>query len=503
MSPRLRLSEVAPSFRVQLGSVLRRTELWLGLCAAAVLALLSTCSPQRSALDEIRATGVLRVATINSPTTYYQGPAGEPTGFEYDLVQGLAEELGVRVELEVATNPQQALALVRSGRAHLAAASIGITPSRRELVRFSSPLMEVVPALVYRRGQPHPKHLNDLKGELRLVQGSVHAERLKALAPRFPKLRWEETSEEEVEDLLFNVAEGRLDYTIANSDLIAINQRYYPSLRIAFKMGETTDIAWAFSKFRDDSLPNAVEEYLRGLDKAEFARLKDRYFGHIEQVDTHGAMTLATHVETRLPKYRPHFETAALEHGLDWRLLAAIGYQESHWDPSAISPTGVRGIMQLTNATAAFLNVGNREDPAQSIRGGSRYFARLREQLPESIKEPDRTWMALAAYNIGLGHLYDARRLTEQLGGNPNRWIDVRKRLPLLTQSKWHTRTRHGYARGRQAVIYVGNVRTYYDMLIWVTGGTPLPEEGEESGDAPATEQPKTKDPLDINLPVL
>ena len=497
------MSEVAPSFRIRIGSVLRRTDLWLGLCAAVVLGLLSTCSPQRSALDEIRATGILRVATINSPTTYYQGQTGEPTGFEYDLVQGLAEELGVRVELEVAANPPQALALVRSGRAHLAAASIGISPSRRELVRFSPPLMQVVPALVYRRGQPRPRHLNDLKGVLRLVEGSVHTERLKALAPRYPNLRWEETSDEEVEDLLFAVAEGRLDYTIANSDLIAINQRYYPSLRVAFKMGEATDIAWAFSKFRDDSLPNAVEAYLKGLDTTEFARLKDRYFGHIEQVDTHGAMTLATHVETRLPKYRPHFEAAAQQLGLDWRLLAAIGYQESHWDPSAISPTGVRGIMQLTNATAAFLNVANREDPAQSISGGSRYFAQLLKQLPEPIKEPDRTWMALAAYNIGLGHLYDARRLTEELGGNPNRWIDVRKRLPLLTQSKWHTRTRHGYARGRQAVIYVGNVRTYYDMLTWVTGGAPLPEDGEEGAESTTPAPPEKKDPLDINLPVL
>ncbi len=475
--------------------------LWLG--AAAVFLLTTTCSPGRGALDEVKASGTLRVATINSPTTYYLGQTGEPTGFEYELVQGLAMRLGVKLELEVVANPREALALVQAGRVHLAAASIGITPGRRQQVRFVRPILNVVPALVYRKGRPRPKHLNDLRGELRVVRGSVQAERLQALKPRYEKLQWQETDTEEIEDLLFDVAEGRLDYTIANSDLIAINQRYYPDIRIAFKFGESTDIAWALPKDDDDSLLDEVDAYLEELSGPPMAQLRDRYFGHIEQVDAFGAMTLATHVETRLPRYRAHFETAAERHQLDWRLLAAIGYQESHWDPAAVSPTGVRGIMQLTQATARFLNVDNRDDPAQSIHGGARYFAQLRNQLPESIAEPDRTWMALAAYNMGMGHLLDVRRLTADLGGNPDRWIDVRKHLPLLSQSKWYPKLRHGYARGRQAMVYVGNVRTYYDMLSWVTGATPPPTGDEAAVDDGSTPAPVRRDPLDINLPVL
>lgn len=483
------------------GRLVRYSGLLLMGALLIALGLLSTCSPRRSALDEVQALGVLRVATVNSPTTYYLGSGGEPTGFEYDLAKGLADQMGVRLEIVVTTTPPEALELLGSGRVHFAAAGIGVSPGRSAKLRFAPPLLQVVPVLVYRKGTPRPKNMGDLQGRLRVLKNSAHAERLKGLQALYPTLNWDESADEESEELLFKVANGDLDYTVANSDLVAINQRYYPNLRVAFTVGDAQDIAWAFPKQRDDSLFTVASEYLHAIDGAELARLKDRYFGHIEQVDTHGALTLATHAETRLPRYRDAFEAAASKHGLDWRLLAAIGYQESHWDPSAISPTGVLGIMQITAATASFLNVADRTDPIQSIWGGARYIAQLAAQLPAEITEPDRTWMALAAYNMGLGHLYDARKLTVELGGDPNRWLDVRNSLPLLTQSKWHTKTKHGYARGHQAVIYVGNVRTYYDMLVWITGAPAVPMQPEAPVETPLPEKPK--DPLNIKSPVL
>ena len=145
-----------------------------------------------------------------------------------------------------------------------------------------------------------------------------------------------------------------------------------------------------------------------------------------------------------------------------------MGYQESHWNPDAVSPTGVRGIMMLTEATARQLGVEDRVDPRQSIFGGARYLRRIKRKIPERIAEPDRTWLALAAYNIGFGHLEDARILTQANGGDPDRWEDVREHLPLLADPKWHTRTRHGYARGGQPVHYVENIRYYYDVLLWL-----------------------------------
>jgi hypothetical protein len=170
-------------------------------------------------------------------------------------------------------------------------------------------------------------------------------------------------------------------------------------------------------------------------------------------------------VQQRLPQYRDHFREAAERSGVDWRLLAAIGYQESRWNPDAVSPTGVRGLMMLTNETAALLKVDDREDAVQSIHGGSRLIALLLRRLPEQIRGPDRIAMALAAYNQGLGHLLDARTLTEARGGDPNRWTDVRETLPLLADPLWYTQTRYGYARGDEAVDYVARVHRYYEAL--------------------------------------
>jgi membrane-bound lytic murein transglycosylase F len=164
----------------------------------------------------------------------------------------------------------------------------------------------------------------------------------------------------------------------------------------------------------------------------------------------------------------PVFQEVALAYDLDWRLLAAIGYQESHWDPDAASVTGVRGVMMLTQRTATQLGVTDRLDPEQSIEGGARYFKQMRKRLPGRIPEPDRSWMALAAYNMGMGHLRDARKLTQQQGGNPDRWQDVNERLPLLSQEKYYRETRYGYARGYEARQYVENIRRYYDALIWM-----------------------------------
>jgi len=161
----------------------------------------------------------------------------------------------------------------------------------------------------------------------------------------------------------------------------------------------------------------------------------------------------------------------------------------------------VRGLMMLTEDTAAELRVSRREDPLQSINGGARYIRQTLEALPGEIQEPDRTWMALAAYNVGMGHLIDARKLTQQRGGNPNHWVDVRATLPLLTQHKWFAKTEFGYARGHETVTYVTNVRTYYDMLVWMTTERPPPKP-EEQPEAPKLEK-KKRDPLNITSPVL
>jgi membrane-bound lytic murein transglycosylase F len=467
------------------------------VAAAAAIALLATCSPKVPLLTRVQALGVVRVATVNSPTTYYVGPAG-PTGFEYDLSRLFAHHLGLEVEVVVADSPAEVLGLVVSGRAHLGA-GLGVTAGEHA-VRFTQPLRSTALQLVYLSGQTRPKTLYELERPLVIPTASAAAQALRDLARVNPNLVWQETEDLGAEELLFRVANGDTAYTIAPSDLVSINQRYYPQLRVAFTLTDYQNVAWAFAA-GDDSLKSRADRFLENLDAGLLTQLRDRYFGHVARVGRYGALALATHAQTRLPRYRQAFEEAAARHGLDWRLLAAVGYQESLWDNTAVSPTGVRGLMQITTDTAEFLNIKDRLDPVQSIFGAARYLQQMKARLPPEIADPDRTWMTLAAYNIGYGHLLDAREITAAQGGDPNRWVDVRTHLPLLTQSKWHRRTRHGYARGHEAVTYVGNIRSYYDMLNWLTGGGTRSAEPEEAPEQAPRQKPR--EPLNINSPVL
>ncbi len=481
-----------------MNALLRQTNALLRWLLLLSLLPLSTCSPKPTTLERVRMTGKLVVATTNSPTTCYDGPQGL-TGYECDLLQGLAKKLGVQLDLQFFDSTPETVDAVAAGKADLAAASINITPAREARVQFSHPLQQVVLQLVYNSDGLAPQNLGDLQGDLDVVPGSSGEELLTTLKPRYPALKWNQAEpENDVDDLLYQVSMGELDYTIANSDLVAINQRYYPNLRVAFAISEKQDLAWALPRGGDASLYNAVQEYLHLLGEGEMARLRDRYFGHINEADYQGVVQFTSDVQARLPRYRAFFEAAAERYGLDWRVVAAIGYQESHWDPAAISPTGVRGIMMLTTETAADLKVANRENAAESIRGGARYFQQIMAQLPPQITEPDRTWMALAAYNQGVGHLLDARSLAAQLGGDPNRWLDVRNALPLLSRERWFKKTRHGYARGREAVGFVGNVRNYYDMLSWMTQGEAVAAKPLISGKTAAATQTATAGPTEL-----
>ena len=264
------------------------------------------------------------------------------------------------------------------------------------------------------------------------------------------------------------VAEDVDSYTIADSNEFSITRRYHPQLGVAFNISDPQKLAWAFANGKDRSLYKKAVTFFNNLKTSgELESLIERHYGHISRYDYAGTYTYMYHVNKRLPKYRVMLDDASTKHNIDWRLLAATAYQESHWNPLAKSPTGVRGMMMLTNATAKQLGVESRTDPEQSIKGGAKYLRSLIDRMPVEMDEPDRTWIALAAYNVGLGHVKDAQLITELRGGNPYKWEDLKESLPLLRQKKWYKNTRYGYARGLEPVRYVENIRSYYDILRW------------------------------------
>ena len=452
-----------PAFRM-------RTAAWL--LATGILLLLGGCSePQLSTLERVKKEGVLRVITRNSPSTYFQDRNGE-AGFEYELIRRFAADLDVRLEIETADNLDQLFnRLNQPDGPHLAAAGLIATAGRQDRALFSSSYLDVTPQVVYRNGQPRPTRASDLPGKrIMVLKGSSHAEQLAELRAQLPELRFEESAEVEIVDLLRMVDEGQVELTLVNSNELAMNQVYFPEVRVAFDLGDAVPMSWALAAGEDRSLLAEVELFLeRARANGTLQRLTERYYGHVDVLGYVGAYTFARHLQQRLPRYEKMFREAGREHGVDWRLLAAIGYQESLWQPTATSKTGVRGLMMLTQRTAQAMGVSNRLDPRQSIQGGARYFAHVHQGLPESIEEPDRSWFALAAYNVGGGHLEDARRLAEAEGLNANKWLDVKKMLPRLAQKQWYSKTRYGYARGGEPVHFVANIRRYYDILTWVT----------------------------------
>lgn len=432
--------------------------------------LVSGCSEPVSLLEQIKQDGVLYVATRNSATTYYEGADGS-TGLEYDLASRFASELGVELKLITPSNLADIMSMVSRSEVHFAAAGLTITEPRKHWVRFGPPYQEITQQLVYRMGNKRPRGIEDLQGKhLEVIANSSHVDQLEDLQAAYPELTWMENAELGSDELLNLVWEQVIDFSIADSNEVALNQRFYPELRVAFDVSEAQPLAWAFPKSDDDSLYKVASDFINRMkESGELDILIERYYGHIEKFNYVGTRTYIKHVHKRLPKYQALFETAAKEYDMDWRLLAAIGYQESHWNPQARSPTGVRGIMMLTLPTAEYVGIENRIDPEESIAGGAKYLANLIKRIPQRIQDPDRTWLALAAYNVGLGHLEDARIITQIRGGNPDVWADVKGNLPLLSRRKWYSKTKYGYARGREPVHYVENIRGYYDILTWFT----------------------------------
>ncbi|UYG08368.1 membrane-bound lytic murein transglycosylase MltF [Halomonas sp. M4R1S46] len=442
---------------------------YLTLCALLLLGLVSD-PPDRSPgphLEAVRERDFLSIQTRNTPTTYYEGREG-PTGFEYELMRRFADHLGVSLTLDADHNIAGVLEAVRE-EGDLGAAALPLDPTQPGLL-FSRPIMPLQPLLVYRRGLPPPQGIDDLAGlEIGTLSDTGTDRVMRELQAEYPQLSWKESDDMEVAALLGQVANGRLDAAVVFEHQFRLNRLFFPEVEDGFRLGKPLSLAWAFPAGQGLGLVREANRFLDQLQGSGLLeRLETRYFGRDNYLEYVGARTFIGHVHARLPDYTELFREAARGSGFDWKLLAAVGYQESHWRPRATSPTGVRGLMMLTNATAAEMDVDDRLDPAQSIDGGARYLRELKDRLPESITGEDRLFMALAAYNVGLGHLYDARRLAERRGGDPDAWADVRDALPLLQEREWFSKTRHGYARGGEPVIYVRNIRRYYEILAYV-----------------------------------
>jgi membrane-bound lytic murein transglycosylase F len=442
---------------------------YFSVIATTILVMVphTSWAPPSEHLTQIIAKDFITIHTRNTPITYYEGRQG-PTGFEYELMQRFADYLDISLNLNASHSPESVVPAVREQGDLGAAALLLITGTPG--IHYTRPIIQMQPLVVYRRGLNSINEPSDLVGlQLATLSGAGTEQALITLQKDYPNLSWKEIREIEVADLLARVEDGTLDAAIIFDHQFRLNRLFFPNVERGFYLDDALSMVWAVPSGRGLGLLEAANAFLQSLQESgTLDRLMSRYFGHDDYLEYVGTRTFLAHLDERLPAYTELFKEAARSTGFDWKLLAAVGYQESHWDPNAVSPTGVRGLMMLTNPTASEMGVTDRTDPAQSIDGGARYLRSIKDRLPESITGDNRLYMAMAAYNVGLGHLYDARKITEGRGGDPNDWQDVRAALPLLQQREWYSQTRHGYARGGEPVIYVRNIRRYYEMIEYV-----------------------------------
>ena len=439
------------------------------LALAACLPLLMSASHTSTTLETILEQGQLTIISRPRPTTFYEGRQGFD-GYEYNLAKAFADSLGVELKIVEEENFSNIFNAVGTQRGALAAAGLSVSEEHADTVRFTNPYMTVSQDLLYRSGTKRPSSIDELYGKsILVISNSAHAERLRQLQQLHPELRWHEQSDLEMIDLIEMVDTGVIDYAVVDSNSFKLNRNLYPRARKAFAISdEAQSLAWAFPKSPDNTLYDLANDFLAQAEEdGLLAEMNARYYGDDHTMDTGSATTFARRLENRLPRWQEPLQSAAEEFDLDWQLLAAISYQESHWDPQARSRTGVRGLMMLTQITAKEVGVSNRLDPQQSIYGGAKYVRKLYDRMPESIQGDDRTWLTLAAYNIGFGHLEDARVLTQRMGGDPDKWVDVSQHLPLLAKPQYYRSTRHGYARGWEPVEYVQNIRSFYTTIAW------------------------------------
>ena len=432
----------------------------------ALLILLSLTITRDTSVAALREGGELVVIARESPTTLYQTADG-PAGPEYDYLKSYADYLGVELRLVFLQNNSQVIAALNNGEGHIAAAGMTLYPPLEEKgIVFGPGYQNVDIQVICRRDHGKlPGKIEELGDvELVVVADSSNEARLFDLQEEYSDLSWASDENATVDDLLQLVWRKEIDCTIANSNQFNVKRRIYPELQVAFTIAEDQPLAWTLSpEWR--ALSDSIDDWLQAIETdGTLLILRDRHFdeGDFDYVDMR---SFVRRIQSQLPALIPLFKRAAEKHGMPWTLLAAQAYQESHWNRRAKSPTGVRGIMMLTLTTAKEVGVKSRLDAAQSIMGGASYLRQLEQRIPDSVSGEDRWWFALAAYNVGMGHLQDARELAAELDLDPDSWLDLRGVLPLLAQKKYYEDLQYGQARGDEPVAYVNKIRNYRNIL--------------------------------------
>lgn len=406
----------------------------------------------------------LVVVTHENPLSYEEDSEGQASGLEHDLLTAFAEAEGLEIEF-LLVPPADVLKTLQRGKAHIAAA--WLSPRTQDMFKSSTPLMETRDVIVQHEAALPIDRTEKLHNrQVTAIPDSRQAEILRQLGDSITGLKINYFKKEVELDLLEKISRGEVDVALMDQAIVNLGMNFYPELQTGMALGKPRPITWLLNNNIPPDFLQAVDSFLVKAKKTGLIkRLEDRYLGHVNRLTDLDLTAYIADIETVLPKYRHLFQEAQRSSDIDWRLLAALSYQESHWNPLATSFTGVRGMMMLTEETADRLGVKNRLDPKEAIDAGGRYLAYLINQIVGTAPEPDRFWLALAAYNVGPGHFNAARSIAKQVKKNPDSWFEMKSVLPLLARPEYYENLKSGRGRGGEAVTLAENVRMYYDIL--------------------------------------
>jgi len=414
-------------------------------------------------LRKIKKSRKIQVITDNNANCYYLYK-NQPMGLEYELARGFADFLGVELEL-ITPQWQEMEPMLQKNQADIIAANLTITDNRKQDLDFSIGILPIQQFVITNNRNDSIRNEQNLAGEtIHIRENTSYHERLLQLQENGIDLSLQLYADLPSEEFIRRVSIDDIALTIADSHIARLNRRYYPNIKLAFPIEEQQEIGWAVKKGNRELLQKINQYFTQIKENGTFDKLYNKYYGSAEIFDYVDLLKFHERIDKRLPKYETKIKEEAAKYGFDWRLIAAMIYQESHFNPRARSYTGVRGLMQLTLVTAREMGIKSRLNPEQSIKGGVKYLDKIYQRF-DDISSEDRMKFTLASYNIGYGHIRDAQFLAEEQDLDKNKWRTMIEVLPLLRYRKHYKKTRYGYARGTEPVRYVERIMSYYEIL--------------------------------------
>ncbi len=421
-------------------------------------------------LEDIKKRQVLRVLTRNNSTCFFIY-RGEQLGFEYELARAFAKELGVRLEVIVPPSREALEEYLRDGKGDIVAAGLVATSEREKEFAFTRGYSEVSEIVVAKQGGAI-KSLDDLKGhKVTVRKSSSYYATLQGIKDKYGFSIDVAPEEKETEELLDELGAGKIEATVADSNIVEIEMQQNDKLNALGPIAKPQQQAWMVRKDQPQ-LQAAADEFLKKTYKSVFYNMTvTKYFKNTKQIKAATGDERAD-AGGHLSSYDDLVKKYAKQYEFDWRLVTSQMYQESHFDPAAKSWVGALGLLQVMPKTAQELRIDNIVEPDNGIHAGVKLMAKYSGMFSSDlVKEKDRIRFALAAYNCGPGHVIDARRIAKDQGLNPDKWFgNVEKAMLFLAQPKYAKAARFGYCRCGEPVKYVSEIQTRYDAYAKLVG---------------------------------